>query len=200
MFTCMCSGPCPPSPILVDVAGDGFALTGAAGGVHFDLNNDGSAERLSWTAAGSDDAWLALDRDGDGGVTNGAELFGNFTYQPHTPARADRHGFLALSEFDRAAGDHNGGQGGNGDGVIDERDAVFARLLLWRDSNHNGVSEPGELHTLPSLGVAKLDLDYKESRRVDEHGNQFRYRAKVRDVNGAKVARWAWDVFLVLKP
>ncbi len=59
------------------------------------------------------------------------------------------------------------------------------------------MSEASELHSLASLGVTALHLDYKESKRTDEHGNSFRYRAKVDDAKGSKVTRWAWDVFLV---
>jgi hypothetical protein len=179
------------SPVLVDVAGDGLRLTDSAGGVSFDLDSDGAADRLGWTQAGSDDAWLALDRDSDGRITDGRELFGNFTPQPEPAAGAEPNGFLALAEFDRLEG------GGNGDGVIDSGDVVFTGLRLWQDANHDGVSQPEELYALQSLDVARLHLDYKASRRVDGHGNQFKYRAKVDDAKGAKAGRWAWDVFLV---
>ncbi|HEY0376202.1 MAG TPA: hypothetical protein VGC87_04525 [Pyrinomonadaceae bacterium] len=56
---------------------------------------------------------------------------------------------------------------------------------------------PWELRTLPSLGRSRLDLDYKESKRTDEFGNQLRYRAKVWDAQGQQIGRWARNVFLV---
>jgi hypothetical protein len=186
---------CSSSPILIDLHGDGFQLTDTTRGVRFDFNADGTINgRLSWTAAGADDAWLALDRNGNGRIDSGQELFGNATAQPAPQEGEERHGFRALAVFDQAE------QGGNEDGVIDNRDAVYARLRLWQDANHNGVSEAIELHPLTAPDVAAIELDYRESKRTDEYGNAFRYRAKVRDAKGARVGRWAWDVFLVTAP
>ncbi|MEN3326078.1 MAG: hypothetical protein V7638_885 [Acidobacteriota bacterium] len=187
-------GYCTQTPIVIDVSGDGFSLTNLSNGVAFDLDVDGRKELIAWTSGNSDDGWLALDRNRNGAIDDGSELFGEFTPQaePHDGER--KNGFLALAEFDKAV------NSGNNDGIISSADAVFSFLRLWQDTNHNGVSEVQELRSLSSVDLISIDLAYKTSQRVDENGNWFRYRAKVRDSKASRLNRWAWDVRLIRAP
>ncbi len=180
------------SPIIVDTTGHGFHLTSLEAGVTFDITGDGHPVKLSWTAANAGNAFLALDRNHNGTIDNGKELFGNFTAQPPS---SDPNGYLALAEFDKPE------NGGNGDGIIDWRDAVYPKLLLWIDENHDGISQPSELHTLPELGVFSIGLHYREEPLTDQFGNQFRYKGVLNpnSVDGqSKDGRYTYDVFFQL--
>ena len=173
------------------MSGNGFSLTNLAGGVRFDLSGDGQSSVMSWTAAGSDDARLILDRNGNRVVDDGKELFGNLTPQPSPPSGQEKNGFLALAEYDKSE------NGGNGNGKIEQSDAIFESLRLWQDANHNGISESSELDSFTQLGLSTIHLDYQTSKKTDEYGNQFRYRAKVKDRHETQMGRWAWDIFLI---
>ena len=181
--------PCGASPIVLDLDGNGFNLTDAANGVRFDISGSGNPIQMGWTAAGSNNAFLALP-GADGLVHNGQQLFGNFSPQPPSD---QPNGFAALAAYD----DPN--KGGNGDGMIDARDAVFSLLRLWIDANHDGISQPEELHTLPSLGVNSVSLNYKRDDKKDDYGNAFRYRTRVNPEGHTDVGKKAYDIFFVVE-
>ena len=129
-------------PLALDLGGDGIETLAADGynGVLFDQNGDGVKRATGWVAA--DDGLLVLDRNGNGTIDNGTELFGNNT--PTTDGTA-ANGLAALSDIDS-----------NADGVINASDAQFADLRVWRDLNSDGISQGNELFTLNDLGIASL--------------------------------------------
>lgn len=183
-------GPC--SPVILDVIGKGFHLTGPTDGVQFDIVGNGHPIQIAWTEAGSGNAFLVLDRNGNGTIDDGHELFGNFTYQPESP---HPNGFLALAVYDQPL------NGGNGNGVIDDQDSMFSSLRLWMDENHDGISQSRELFALSALGVYSVSLDYRTMMRRDDHGNVFRYRSLVNPnlrPGETDVNRAAYDVFLAV--
>jgi len=186
---CGCETPgCCGSPIIIDVNRTGYHLTDVTHGVSFDFFGTGHSIHMSWTAPGEANAFLVLPAT-DGLVHNGKQLFGNITPQPTSN---DPNGFRALAVYDQPE------NGGNGDGVIDSRDAIFSSLRLWIDADHDGICQQEELHTLPSLGVYSIDLRYHLSGRKDRYGNQFRYvgSINVEDPNSSTVESRIYDVML----
>ena len=183
----------PGSPIVADTARDGYHLTSVEDGVLFDLDADGSPERVSWTRPDSDDAFLAMDRNGNGRIDDGSELFGN-----HTPAHADGDDVKTLNGFEALKSLQGPGYGASTpDRRIDSGDAPFGRLLLWRDINHNGLSEPDELSPAAAV-IAAIGTDYREKKRVDRFGNQFRQQGRLTWATGEEGL--VYDVWLQRRP
>jgi hypothetical protein len=154
------------SPIIINFESGGYRLTGANAPVRFRMNPRSEPTLIGWTEAGADEAFLWLDRNHNGAVTSGAELFGNFT--PLRSGGYAKNGFEALQELDS-----------NNDGLIDARDLAWSLLQLWRDLNHNGISEPSEVAPLAGSGVITIDLHDHWSGRRDRWGNAFRYESMV---------------------
>jgi len=177
-------GPQVNCPIVLDLSRQGLRFTSAGGGVLFDIDGDGLRDWISWTNAEDEVGFLAWDRDLNGVIDSGRELFGDSTVQP--PSNAP-NGFLALALLDLAE------SGGNGDGMISDQDGMWGALQVWVDRNHNGQSEENELSTLSSHPVVAIDLAFRESRRKDRYGNELRYRTKVLMEDGP--ATNAVDVF-----
>ena len=145
------------SLLVVDMDGDGVETITSEEGVYFDHDGNRFAEKTAW--AGADDALLVWDRNGNGLIDDGSELFGNnFLLQDGTKAA---NGFEALKEFDS-----------NGDGIVDARDDRWSELQLWQDKNGNGAVDDGELLTMEEGGVAGLHTGYQDQNHTDESGNQ----------------------------
>jgi hypothetical protein len=178
-------------PVIIDLDEHGFQLTGLEDPVWFDLDASGQAEEIGWTAAGVRDGFLCLDRNHDGAITDGRELFGQVT--PLANGQPAKVGYAAMAELDSPA------LGGNGDGFLGPEDAAFQDLCVWVDNDHDGVSQPAEILTLAAAGIVRLDYDYVETKRQDSHGNLFRFKSRAWGLNPAGRVRQltTYDVFFV---
>lgn len=143
----------PVDPLAIDLTGNGIELLSLDDGVYFDLDNNGFDEKTVWIS--SDDGFIACDRDGNGTIDNGGELFGDQVILEN--GKKSNTGFEALSEFDS-----------NNDNKIDSKDQKFDQLLVWVDSNSNGKSEKKELKTLAEHNIESISLDYTQINYVDE--------------------------------
>jgi hypothetical protein len=128
--------------------------------------------------------WIALDLDGDGAITSGAELFGSSTLLPGGTTAHD--GFEALAPLDA-----------NGDGVLDARDPAFAKLVLWSDRNGDRRSTPDELRPLSSV-VTAIPLAHTVDARCNARGDCEGERGALRwrDANGIEHTGAVVDVYV----
>jgi hypothetical protein len=128
-------------PLILDMGGDGIELTQAGSGAFFDINGDGRKESTAWVKGSS--AFLVMDRNNNGTIDDGTELFGD--------QHGALHGFQELARFDS-----------NSDSVINNRDTVFKALKVYQDMNGNGRIDSGEVTSLERAGVASINLDFTQ--------------------------------------
>lgn len=152
------------TPIIIPLArGRAMKLTSAERGVLFDMNADGMLDWTGWTDWNSTLAFLAIDRNGNGVIDNGSELFGDYTIE------GARNGFIALQSMNMEL------NGGVPRASINADEPLFERLLLWEDANHNGISESHELQPAATL-LSDIGLGYMEHKRRDGHGNLLKWK------------------------
>lgn len=147
-------------PLTFDLDGDGIETTGiaATNPVMFDHDGDGVKNATGWVS--SDDALLVLDKNGNGTIDNGRELFGDSTIKSNGQTATD--GFDALADLDT-----------NADGKISSADTQFNNLRLWRDLNQDGISQTGELFTLTALGISSISVTSSAHSQTLPNGNQI---------------------------
>ena len=174
----------PRDPIILDLDGDGLETVGLASNIYFDHDGDGVLTKTGWV--GKDDALLVWDRNANGRIDTGAELFGDFTVLPNGTLAPN--GFAALAALDA-----------NGDGVIDATDPAFAELKLWRDISQDGVSQGGELVSLADAGIVSLNLAHSLKNQRLANGNTLAREGTFTRADGSTSAmgefKFAIDTF-----
>ncbi|MFO1390582.1 hypothetical protein, partial [Cellvibrio sp.] len=150
----------PASPLALDLNSDGIiSTTGLNSNIHFDYKGDTFKENTGWV--GADDGLLVLDKNNDGKITSGNELFGDSTILKNGTAASN--GFVALAELDT-----------NNNGKIDAGDTAFSNLKVWRDLNQDGITDTGELFSLSALNIASININYtNQTDQIDSNGNRL---------------------------
>jgi Ca2+-binding RTX toxin-like protein len=161
------------SPLAFDLDGDGIETVGLDNGIYFDHDNNGFAEATGWIAP--DDGLLTYDKNQNGNIDSGEELFGN--HFRLSGGGTAQHGFQALGELDSDANK-----------VIDHRDREWSKLRIWQDYDLDGTADAGELNDVASHGIKSIPLDYVFSSYVDWHGNQHRQEGKYMKSDGSMAA------------
>ena len=157
------------TPIVLDLNGDGVKTLAISSGVKFDLYANGNQVQTGWVSGG--DGLLVLDRNHDGVINDGSELFGSSTTLANGQKATD--GYVALSEMDSSH-----------DGVISQVDAGFDDLRVWVDANSDGVSGAGEIQSLASLQISQISLQASAGSAVD-NGNILGLTSTYQTTDGA---------------
>lgn len=154
------AGTKPPKkdPLVLDLDGDGIETTSPSDGstVLFDLDDDGVKSGTGWIKP--DDGWLVLDRNGNGAIDSGRELFGVDTIKQDGTKAVD--GFDALKDLDE-----------NNDGMFTVSDSKFQEVRVWRDLNQDGISQEGELISLDEAGIVSIAVSGENIRTDLGNGN-----------------------------
>ncbi|MCR4881334.1 MAG: hypothetical protein K6A44_05215, partial [bacterium] len=174
-------------PVILDLKGDGIKLTSVYEGVMFDIDASGEKKMVAWTEEQSefDDAFLCLDKNGNGVIDDGSELFGD--------QQGAETGLDELAKYDD-----------NKDGIVDEKDAIHSKLLLWADMNKDGISQPEELKHIKDLNITEISTDYQTefdddgNVKTDENGNQVGITGTFKQIldTGETIIGKLVDVFL----
>ena len=155
------------TPIVLDLDGNGIqTIARADAGGSFDLFGNGKAVVSGWISGG--DGFLAIDTNGNGKIDGIGELFGG---------NGKGDGFAKLASFDS-----------NGDGLVNDLDAAFGQLMVWRDANGNHATDAGELVSLADAGVASLTVAYTELPQLDAQGNLHLERSTATMTDGMSIA------------
>lgn len=156
-------------PLILDLDGDGTETIGVESGAYFDHDANGFAEQTGWV--GKDDGLLVLDRNNNGTIDTGRELFGDNTILKNGSLATD--GLQALADLDS-----------NADHKIDSADAAFSQLKVWKDVNSDGISTSNELHTLSELNIKSLNTTYTTTNITDPSGNIQTHAATYETTDG----------------
>ncbi|MGV8121286.1 MAG: hypothetical protein AB2L14_16110 [Candidatus Xenobiia bacterium LiM19] len=151
-------------PLILDMNGEGIQLTPAGRGASFDINGDGKKESTAWVKGGS--AFLVMDRNNNGLIDDGTELFGD--------QHGASNGFQELARFDTCR-----------DNIIDRKDSVFNALKVYQDLNSNGAIDYGEVTSLEKAGVASINLDFTRTDS-QQSGNRLIMKGSFTTTDGTK--------------
>ncbi len=148
-----------PSPLVLDLDGDGVETVGVDQGTYFDHDGNGFAENTGWV--GVDDGLLVRDLNENGVIDDGTELFGNNSVL--SSGATAENGFEALADLDS-----------NEDGTFNSSDTAWNSVKVWKDADQDGITDEGELITLENAGVTGINLNYTSQNTTDVNNNEHK--------------------------